>query len=187
MGFAFRIEGIRRLAVAWLRMILAVLIVVLGPALLAGAVEAVAVYLPGIVVFSTPLAFVASLVCRREAPYLRRGYWIVAIYGPALLAVPAMLGEWRWSDVAFFAGVYEVAAPVTTAVYVGLWRLGDSFLGGLDHPRLARRWALAVALIVGAGILLPALGRDVRADDCMDRGGRVTASGGCDTASDRGR
>ena len=169
------LEAARGLAVVWLRMAMALQIV-----MLAGGPSLAAIYLPVALFLATPLVLVHRWICRRHPPFLRPGYWLAAVYGPVLLLGLAAAGVCSVGDAVFGSMFYEIGALLVTAVYIVLWRAGDRWLGPQDQPRIVRRW-IATFLLVGLLCLyVPFVRRATAIDTCLDRGGRVDRSGGCD-------
>jgi len=169
------IETLREFAVAWLRMAFALQVV-----LMVGGFWLAAVYLPGALLMATPLVPVRGLICRKQPPFLRPGYGLVAVYGPAWFFLLAASGVWGAGDAAFWSIGYEIAALLVTGVYILLWNLGDRVFGDRERPRIVLRWAFAVTLLIALYFYVPFVLRAAAADSCLDLGGRVGAGGACE-------
>lgn len=179
-GRIHRLSGsLRRFATAALRLALAVQLVVLLPFLpfapWIGLSDA-AVLTPFAMAVAAPLLPFHRWIAGRSAPHLRAGYGLVVVYGPVLLV--AAIAQGARSEAALWVGfvVYELAAAVVIALYVALWRLGDAWLGEMEHPRVVRRWVFAVVLVVALGLWTPYVAWSWHADTCGDQGGARAGS-----------
>jgi hypothetical protein len=180
------LHGAREFGVAWLRMAAAlqiVLLIVFLPTMPFLGLYMSALLFPFFLVLATPLAFTHRIAVRREGPFLRRGYWVVALYGPAVITLLVVLapidGEVFWT-VLVTALIYQLAALMVTGVYLWLWHAGDRWFGTADSPKRAPRYVLAVGLTVALGVYIPYASRVIAEDTCRDRGGRVGSAGACE-------
>lgn len=186
MGLGTGLWSLRRLGVAWLRMAAAMHLALGWLPLLLGSPDLIGVYLPPLVAVATPLVLFHGRIAQKERPWLKRGYWIVALYGPGLLLAayllrPPLMRETGDAAMFLLAGLfYEIAAFAVSLTYVGLWSLGDRLLGPEEAPRKGRRWAMGALLLTGVTLYVPWSARVAAEDSCLDAGGRVLAGGWCD-------
>jgi len=178
--------GLRDFLKAWLRLFLAIASLTAPLPLLilsswdaerwalwlqdaAGAWSAVA--LQG-TLLATPLLFARRWIVQRERPFLKRGYLLVAGYGPLLLLWVKASIDGEWSAYVMMCVLYEVVASLVTAIYVLLWRVGDAGAGRLSTPLVVIAAFLAIA---GA----PFGVQFIRQDHCLDQG-RVWRDDACE-------
>ena len=68
-------------------------------------------------VLATPFLMLQRFIVGSRAPYLRPGYAVVMVYGPALVVL--FTGDWTATDWAICAA-YEAVALIATLLYVRL-------------------------------------------------------------------
>ena len=155
----------------------------LWPFVLTGA-DTLVIYVPVLLSAATPLVFAHRLIVRKDPPYLRRGYWVVALYGPVILIGLFVTGAGSDPMTGLLIGaaasvIYQVGALAALGAYVVLWRLGDRWFGDIEHPRVGRRWALAAVAAVAVSLYAPFTWRAIQWDACVDRGGSYRPGGWC--------
>lgn len=172
-------------AVASLRLVLAVHLVLLAMAAsvvsmgIEKALFLVALMSPPALLLAAPMAPFHSWICSRSAPFVGRGTWWVAGYGVILVAIAVLAGA--GGAVALLLAVgFPLAAAAVIAAYVWLWRLGDAWLGEAGTPKVARRWAFAMALIVLTSAWIPYVVYAHISDTCYDRGGAMRSGWTCE-------
>lgn len=160
---------LRLAAVVWLRLATVVL----------GMSAPLLVFMPDtpffILAAISPLVLFHRLIVRGDPPRLTRGYAIVVAYGPVLLLAGAALLGPPFNASALLLGIlaYEVLAFLTAKIYLWLCPVGDRLFGPREAPRLARRWAAALILVVLVPLYVPYAVRTSFEDNCIDAGGAV--------------
>lgn len=172
-------------AVASLRLVLAVHLVLLAMAApvasmgIEKALFLVALMSPPALLLAAPMAPFHRWICSKSAPFVGRGTWWVAGYGVILVAIAVLAGA--GGAVALLLAVgFPLAAAAVIAAYVWLWRLGDAWLGEASAPKVGRRWAFAMALIVLTSAWIPYVVYAHISDTCYDRGGAMRSGWTCE-------
>ncbi|MGA0604965.1 hypothetical protein ACO2Q0_03110 [Phenylobacterium sp. VNQ135] len=172
---------VRAVATAGARLMLAAhltVLLLLTPLGTEGVVTSLALATPVILTLS-PLALAAGIAWRRELPFFRAGYVVVALYGPVSLLVLGLFDVAEPGDVGFLTILYEVGMLAVSIAYVGLWRLGDWLIGRLGARQRWGRLAFLFMFIVSAALWTPQVLDAGRRDSCADRGGQSLPRGGC--------
>jgi hypothetical protein len=135
-------------------------------------VSAAAELTPVVLAAAGPLGLFMGVACSPHRPYIRRDYWLVALYGPALLTVAAL---WKGVSPAIFAlgvGAYELAILAGAAAFVGLGRAWNP---------IRRPWRIAIGVVVALALCLwvPYVAHAWTADACLDHGSAMAEYWSC--------
>lgn len=170
---------------ASLRLILAVHIVLLviaaplSPMGIEDTLFLVALMSPPALLLAAPIAPFHRAICGKSVPFVRKGAWWLALYGVVLVAFAGLTGASGAMMVVVIL-IFPLAACAVIAAYVGLWKLGDAWLGDASAPKVARRWAFSGVLIVLASAWIPYVVYAHISDSCYDLGGAMSEGWRCE-------